>query len=194
MGLRQPRRQDPHELRRRRRAHLGPGKLARWCFTVHWPRSPIDRGFRRSGRGRPALGGCPSTPRTRGSAGYRRPEPSRPDQSYALSTRSPPAVVIARLTIAGESVEGAASRKDPLIGLASGWTARAYPGSQQAWGPGSRCGSDQRAVMPSRVGQRRADSYSADWAMRTGFRMRGSRERKTAAANALWLYGRRPTV
>jgi hypothetical protein len=26
-------------------------------------------------------------------------------------------------------------------------TARAYPGSQQAWGPGSRCGSDQRAVM-----------------------------------------------
>ena len=30
-------------------------------------------------------------------------------------------------------------------------TARAYPGSQQAGEPGSRCGSDQRAVMPSSV-------------------------------------------
>ena len=39
-------------------------------------------------------------------------------------------------------------------------TARAYPGSQQAGGPGSRCGSDQRAVMRLRVGPKWADSYS----------------------------------
>lgn len=38
-----------------------------------------------------------------------------------------------------------------LVAHGAGTTARAYPGSQQAWGPGSRCGSDQRAVMPSRV-------------------------------------------
>jgi hypothetical protein len=44
-------------------------------------------------------------------------------------------------------------------------TARAYPGSQQAWGPGCRGGSNQRAVMPPRVGPRRADGYLADWAM-----------------------------
>jgi hypothetical protein len=44
---------------------------------------------------------------------------------------------------------------------AAALTARTYP----VGGTGSRCGSDQRAVMPSRVGQRRADSYSAVWAM-----------------------------
>jgi hypothetical protein len=50
---------------------------------------------------------------------------------------------------------------DPANRAAEGLTARTYP----VGGTGSRCGSDQRAVMPSRVGQRRADSYSAVWAM-----------------------------
>jgi ABC-2 type transport system ATP-binding protein len=76
-----------------------------------------------------------------------------------------------------EAVEGAAHRDpreegegelDPAHLAAAGLTARAYPGSQQAGGPESRCGSDQRAVMPSGVGQRRANSYSAVWAMPSG--------------------------
>ena len=32
----------------------------------------------------------------------------------------------------------------------------------------SRCGSDQRAVMPCSVGQRRTDDYLAVWAMLCG--------------------------
>ena len=56
-----------------------------------------------------------------------------------------------------EAVEGAAHHHageerqdelDPAHRAAEGSTARAYPGTQQAGVPGSRCGSDQRAVMP----------------------------------------------
>ena len=46
-------------------------------------------------------------------------------------------------------------------------TARTYPGSQQAGGPGSRCGSDQRAVMPLRVRAVGRGFYLAVWATRT---------------------------
>jgi hypothetical protein len=44
-------------------------------------------------------------------------------------------------------------------------TARTYPRSRQAGEPGSRCGSDQRAVMPASVRTAGRDSYSVDWAM-----------------------------
>ena len=53
---------------------------------------------------------------------------------------------------------------DPAHRTPAGLTARTYPAGES----GSRRGSDQRAVMPPRVGQRAADSYSADWAMPSG--------------------------
>ncbi len=44
-------------------------------------------------------------------------------------------------------------------------TARTYSGSQQAGGPESRCGSDQRTVMPAIVRAAGRDSYSVVLAM-----------------------------
>jgi hypothetical protein len=44
-------------------------------------------------------------------------------------------------------------------------TARTYPRSRQAGEPGSRCGSDQRAVMPASVRAPGRGFYSADWAV-----------------------------
>ena len=69
---------------------------------------------------------------------------------------------------------GASTASDALVG----WrerkrddresTARTYPAGE----PESRCGSDQRAVMPCDVGQPWADDYLAVWAMpAVGFRM-----------------------
>ena len=83
-----------------------------------------------------------------------------------------------------EAVEGAAhdhageecedelhlAHRDP-----AGVTARAYPGSQQAGVPGSRCGSDQRAVMPLSVRAAGLDAYSVDWAMPSGSGRREAR-------------------
>ena len=50
---------------------------------------------------------------------------------------------------------------EALVGL----TARAYPGSRQTGEPGSRCGSDQRAVMLERVRAAGRGFYLAVWAM-----------------------------
>ena len=44
-------------------------------------------------------------------------------------------------------------------------------------GPGSRCGSDQRAVMPTRVRAAGRGCYSADWAIWTGWQIAGTNER-----------------
>jgi hypothetical protein len=73
-----------------------------------------------------------------------------------------------------EPVEGAAhddpgeEREDELEPAhpanAKRLTARTYP----VGGAGSRCGSDQRAVMPSRVRATGVGFYSADWAMSSG--------------------------
>jgi hypothetical protein len=54
-------------------------------------------------------------------------------------------------------------------------TARTYP----VGGTGSRFGSDQRAVMPRSVGQRRADDYLAVWAMPSSIDLRPEWPRAT---------------
>jgi hypothetical protein len=51
----------------------------------------------------------------------------------------------------GDAREEGEDELDAAHWAPAGLTARAYPGSQQAGVPGSRCGSDRRAVMPSRV-------------------------------------------
>lgn len=77
-----------------------------------------------------------------------------------------------------EAVEGAAHHdpgeegKDELDSAhraAEELTARTYP----VGGPGSRCGSDQRAVMASSVAAAGRDSYSVDWAMPAVGTLRG---------------------
>ena len=57
---------------------------------------------------------------------------------------------------------------DPAHRAAAEVTARTYPMSRQAGEPGSRCGLDQRAVMPPRVAAAGRGFYSADWAMSSG--------------------------
>ena len=134
----------------------------------------LQRGVRRIRKHRPALVAARVT---------RHPRICRVPEARALSprpvlrsfTRSSPAVVVAHLAIAGEPVEGAASRDRPRSSVSVGVDGADIP--ETATGRGARrCGSDQRAVMPCSVGQRRTDDYLAVWAMPVaGLRTRGRR-------------------
>jgi hypothetical protein len=76
--------------------------------------------------------------------------------------------VTARIAPIADAREEGEGELDPAHRAAAGLTARTYPRSQQAEEPGSRCGSDQRAVMPPRVRAAGRGFYSVDWAMPRG--------------------------
>src|SRR5450759_1520558 len=69
---------------------------------------------------------------------------------------------------------------DPAHRAAAELTARTYPAGE----PGSRCGSDQRAVMPASVRAGDRDRYSAVWAMSSGSVRRGARIHTSCAVVA----------
>ena len=70
-------------------------------------------------------------------------------------------------------------------------TARAYP----AAGPGSRCGSDQRAVMPPSVGAAGGDFYLADWAMPLRpIAAAFAREQRPGARGRAYIPSQRPEI